>query len=215
VDGTQLVARSGSEWVYFDAQTAEVLAEEQLTTSARDVITFTNDWVMTNDRKSIDIVDRRDGSVLSSASGVDIGRPEVSDSGRVAVFSDPVGIIVVDLQALEARTIELSLGEVRALSIAPGDGSIVVADDRAINVIDLTTDEVTQSIPYPGASDAHWLGRNTILVGSRSGEWVSLSLDVGNLISDARSSLLRSFTAQECLTYRIDPCPTLEEMQNR
>ncbi len=51
-------------------------------------------------------------------------------------------------------------------------------------------------------------------MGTRAGEWVSISLNPNNLISDAKAGLFRSFTDQECLTYRIDPCPTLEELQD-
>jgi hypothetical protein len=215
LDGTQLVARQGASWAYFDGQDGALLSEEDLETPTNDVVTFTADWVMTHDRKSIDVVSRRDGSLLKSVPGVDIARWELSDSGRLAVFSDPVGIIVYDLETLEARTIELEVGETRALSIDPEEARLLIADPRVISVIDLTTDQIVQSIPYPAASDVHWLDSDAILVGSRGGEWARISLSVDDLVEDARSSLFRSFTSQECFTYRIDPCPTLEAIRGR
>jgi WD40 repeat protein len=214
VDGGQLVARQGSTWVYFDADTGAVVSEEDLDTPTNAVVTFTDDWVMTFDRKSVDVVDRNNGSVVATVPGIDIGRFEVSDSGRLAVFNDTVGIVIFDLETPEARTIELGSGEIRAMSFASDETRVLVADEDAISIIDLMTDQVVQSIPFPGVSDVHWLGAEEVLVGTRAGEWVSISLNPNNLISDAKAGLFRSFTDQECLTYRIDPCPTLEELQD-
>ena len=36
-----------------------------------------------------------------------------------------------------------------------------------------------------------------------------------DLVDGVLASLLRGFSEQECLTYRIDPCPTLDEMRSR
>ena len=56
-------------------------------------------------------------------------------------------------------------------------------------------------------SDVHWLGETEIVLGTRLGLWITLDFDTNELIEAARASLTRTFTGQECLTYRIDPCP--------
>lgn len=40
-----------------------------------------------------------------------------------------------------------------------------------------------------------------------------MTLDSEMLLRNARQRLTRSFTAQECATYGIDNCRTLEEMR--
>ncbi len=40
-----------------------------------------------------------------------------------------------------------------------------------------------------------------------------MTLDVETLLETARSRLTRTFTPEECNTYDIDPCPTLEELR--
>jgi hypothetical protein len=40
-----------------------------------------------------------------------------------------------------------------------------------------------------------------------------IDLDDLGLVGEAAASLRRGFTTTECVTYAIDPCPTLEELQ--
>ena len=61
--------------------------------------------------------------------------------------------------------------------------------------------------------DGWWLDESHIVVGTANGPWTTISLDSEVLLETARSRVRRGFTELECQTYRIDPCPTLEEMQ--
>ena len=70
-------------------------------------------------------------------------------------------------------------------------------------------------IPAPKPSDAVWLGDNRLAVFLAEGKWLEVSLSVEDLVADAHARLTRSFTAEECSTYLIDPCPTLEEILER
>jgi WD40 repeat protein len=47
-----------------------------------------------------------------------------------------------------------------------------------------------------------------------SGHLYGITLDFDELLEIARSRLNRGFTTAECVQYRIDPCPTLEEMRS-
>lgn len=78
---------------------------------------------------------------------------------------------------------------------------------------------IEQSIPLPSVSDIHWFDADTVLVGGSGlggteGMWARVPLKISDLISHARDSLTSGFSAEECDTYRIDPCPTLEEMRD-
>ncbi len=53
-----------------------------------------------------------------------------------------------------------------------------------------------------------------LFVGDRNGgDLFLITIDPDELIDIARSRITRTFTDQECTTYNIDPCPTLEEVQ--
>ena len=44
------------------------------------------------------------------------------------------------------------------------------------------------------------------------GEVHLITIDTDELLDIARSLVTRSFTETECVTYQIDPCPTLEKI---
>ena len=44
-------------------------------------------------------------------------------------------------------------------------------------------------------------------------EAIVITLDPDELLNVARSSLIRTFTTEECASYAIDPCPSLEEIK--
>ena len=63
-------------------------------------------------------------------------------------------------------------------------------------------------------ADLHWIDENHVLVGTQTGAWSTVSLVTEDLIASARDGVTRGFTADECSTYRIDPCTTLNEIQS-
>ena len=42
---------------------------------------------------------------------------------------------------------------------------------------------------------------------------IEVTLDADELLAIARSRLTRSFTAEECTTFEVDPCPTLSDLK--
>ena len=68
-------------------------------------------------------------------------------------------------------------------------------------------------MPFGLVSDIHWIDDSTIVIGNRDGSlWARVSLDTAALVERAREAVAgRPLTAQECTTYRIDPCPTPAE----
>jgi WD40 repeat protein len=94
-------------------------------------------------------------------------------------------------------------------------GSILTAgSDGFVRLWDLEGREI-QSIPFDGPvnnieviDDAH------ILVTPLDGPGFVLTIDVDELVELARRRLTRGFSESECLRYRLNPCPTLEELQS-
>jgi hypothetical protein len=81
-------------------------------------------------------------------------------------------------------------------------------------VVDLDAGIIVQQMRLPGVSDIHWLDDETVLVGTNNGLFGIVSLSTEVFLDRTRASLRRSFTADECAAYRIDPCRTLVEMQS-
>ncbi|CAN5813268.1 hypothetical protein BH23ACT4_BH23ACT4_04240 [soil metagenome] len=115
---------------------------------------------------------------------------------------------------LETSLVEFGLGLVRGLSISPDERKIALGDENGLHIADLHSGVLEQSIPLPSVSDIHWFDAETVLVGGTDGIWARIPLKESDLISLARDNLTRGFSSQECATYRIDSCPTLEEMRD-
>ena len=66
-----------------------------------------------------------------------------------------------------------------------------------------------------GCGESH-SDNETLVVAPESGDQLlRFTLDPEILRQLALDSLNRGFRAEECATYNIDPCPTLEEMRAR
>ena len=86
--------------------------------------------------------------------------------------------------------------------------------ENGIHVFDFDSGEELASVPIPDVADIHWIGEDELVVGTRTGVWARISFRPDTLIDLARTGLTRGFTSEECETYRIDPCPSLEELRD-
>ena len=94
------------------------------------------------------------------------------------------------------------------------DGSLfALGDADSLYVIDVESGLIAQQARLSGVSDVHFIDDETLVIGTNTGIFGTLSISTDSLIERSRQALRRSFTDQECLTYRIDPCPSLEEMR--
>jgi hypothetical protein len=57
-----------------------------------------------------------------------------------------------------------------------------------------------------------FLGEDRLAVVPQRGSILVETLDREDLLTRARTGLSRGFTAEECRQYRIEPCPTLDEV---
>lgn len=109
---------------------------------------------------------------------------------------------------------------------ADGSRLVTTGEDDFVKVWDVTGLEgLTESqppplldrIPAPRPSDAVWLSDDELGILLADGaKWLTVSLDVSDLVAEAQSRLTRGFTVAECFEYGIEDCPmTLEEIRNR
>jgi WD40 repeat protein len=91
--------------------------------------------------------------------------------------------------------------------------------DGLVKVWDVESRTMVQQIPVSSEGAAvggvAFTGDGTHLsvTSTATGELHRVTIDPEELFDIARTRLTRSFTETECATYRIDPCPTLEDIQ--
>jgi len=185
-----------------------------------DIEAFTGEWLLgfSADGAEHVAIDRTTGEELARLSAPAFWqRTELSETaGTIAILADTLnGVTVFDTDTWEASSVEFDLGNVRGLAISPDETKVALGDENGLHIIDLDSGVLEQSIPLPSVSDIHWFDADTVLVGGTEGIWARTPLNTSDLISVAKDNLTRGFSAEECTTYRIDPCPTLEEMRNR
>ena len=82
--------------------------------------------------------------------------------------------------------------------------------------IETGTEVLRFSVPRTpfGLRNVVWVDEGTLVLGSRL--WSTLmTINPVELVEASIERLTRSFTVEECATYGIDPCPTLEEIRTR
>jgi len=131
----------------------------------------------------------------------------------------PSDISILDAEDLsDIRQIEGTHdGGIRTLAVS-SDGSLVATGgmDGFVRVWDVVSGSLVAEIALtehePANNVAFISADSQLLVTSAGGPVAIASLDAERQLENARSALTRSFTQPECDTYRIDPCPTLEEI---
>ena len=130
----------------------------------------------------------------------------VDGPGHVTLVDTATGKVVVELGGGEGR--------VRGLAFSP-DGALFMtsATDGFVRIWDVASGTEIERIPLAEDSgDGYWIDDDTIAIGTFNGLWTNIDIWLDSLLDLARSQLLRSFTADECAIYRIEPCPTLQEI---
>ena len=147
----------------------------------------------------------KDGSVLFTAGFRD---------GDVAMFDTATWELVARWPAHDAG--------IRGLAVSP-DGTRLAStgEDNFVKVWDIAEpgDQppvLLNRIPADFPSDASWLAPDRLAVFLADGaRYLDVSLGVDELVDGAIARLTRGFTVDECATYQIDPCWTLEEIRDR
>jgi len=189
--GTTWLAAEGDPLVIYDVDSGAVVAELEI------------------DSEIIAMTATSDGSLLFVGDG----------AGLLRVFDTTTWEPIAVWQAHEAF--------LRGLAVSPDAARLVTTGhDNLVKVWDITGLAASGSLAGPPplldripgyfASDAAWLSpdRLAVFLATDAG-YLVVSLSVDELATEAAQRLTRSFTVGECLTYQIDPCPTLEEIRRR
>jgi WD40 repeat protein len=200
------------DWYYFDSSTSEQVGAQTFDDGDLFPDMFADGWRLVAGRSG-DLVFKDDNGneILRLLGG---GRPEVSHDGRlIAIRPTARTIALIDTATWETTDLGLEFGRMRGLAFGPDDSMLAVADEDQIHIVNIPEQLVVQEIQIALVSDFHWIDDSTLLMGDRAGSfWGLVSLDVDVLIDRARQAVAdRPLTAQECATYRIDPCPAPTE----
>ena len=112
----------------------------------------------------------------------------------------------------------------RGIAISPDDTKLAVSgEDGLVWIWQIDGDEPVRLDRIPAAanlvSDIMWIDDDrmgaALALPSIQGAWQILDLSVDVLIDKAIDGLVRGLSPEECTTYGIEPCPTLEEMLTR
>ena len=109
-------------------------------------------------------------------------------------------------------------GGIRDVAISPS-GHVVatVADDSFVRIWDAEDHTLITEVRLDVTTvrNVEFLDDSHVLVTSRIEPiGVVITLDHSELVDLARSRITRAPTVEECTTYGIDPCPTLEDIQS-
>ena len=122
---------------------------------------------------------------------------------------------IVDTTTWEEVVLVQADDRVRGQAFNADGSRLAIGDVNVLQVVDTATGLVVQQMHLPNVSDIHWIDDETIVIGTSTGQFGTVSLSTEDFLRATQEQLRRSFTNQECVIYRIDPCPTLEEIRSR
>lgn len=160
------------------------------------------------DRSSLEIIGRFEFPLSLNA--------EVAPDGSFLIMRrSDTSLYRVDTADWEPRLLYSPGQFVRGLALSPqGDRLMLGGTDGFTRIVDAETGGLLDQIPIDHVSDGHWVDQDHIAVGTgQTGLWTSLTFDFDEVLVRAGDQLTRSFTTDECRIYRIDPCPSLDQVR--
>jgi WD40 repeat protein len=161
--------------------------------------------------------------------GAEVGRFEIdrwvnftvfeARSGKLLVAGD--SLLLVDPESWTFSSLTSSQGaRIDALAVSP-DGRLAatIGPDEFVTVWDIERQRLVAEIPVAGDTGeglrgVAFLDDETLVVVPEAGrQLLRFTLNPDTLFDLALDSLNRGFRPDECTTFDIDPCPTLEEMK--
>jgi len=173
------------------------------------------------------IADTKDILVVETATWTEVARRSVearafpmrfTPDGRRLVAADQSASIVVYDTTTWRPTVRIDNtheGTIKDLEVSR-DALLIVSggSDGIVRVWDIETGKQLQAIPFHETiQNIEFLEERHLLVTSLTGSVLHVTIDVDELVALARIRVTRTFTQGECDTYRIDPCPTLQDIK--
>lgn len=162
-------------------------------------------------------VDVRSGDTIALGDSLDMFKTLFSDDGaRLYIADHSANVIAYETDTwTEVLRFERGQGEAIADVAVSGDLMATAGTDDVVRVWDVETGGILFEVPVDlTPRNAEFLDESHILVTTVEGEVLVFTLDPEELKSIAYDRLTRGFTEEECVTYEIDPCPTLREMRD-
>ena len=210
----------------WDAATLEVRSEFEIADGP--VLAAGPSWVAAEGDPVV-IYDIDSGAVVAE---FEIENPVVSmaatSDGSLLFVGDAGGVVLaIDTTTWEpVAAWQAHEAFLRGLAVSPDDTRLVTTgQDNLVKVWDISgltagaspagPPPLLDRIPAYFPSDAAWLSsdRLAVFLATDAG-YLKVSLNVDDVVTEVAQRLTRGFTVGECLTYQIDPCPTLEDLQN-
>jgi len=214
LDGTELLRQGFVELSLVDPDDGSVVGELTPAAEFEFVGGFSDQVIIGSANERLFVEDRVTGEELARLDNAGV-RFEASADADMLAFYRVDSMAMADPATWEIWDFRIDLGRVRGIAIEPDIGRLALGDENGLHIYDFDTGELLVSIPVPGVSDIHWISEDRVLVGTQNGTWATVSLLTDDLIVGARAGVTRSFSPDECETYRIDPCPTLVDIQGR
>jgi WD40 repeat protein len=124
---------------------------------------------------------------------------------------------------LDASTLQVTktvahihAGSPKSMSLSPSGSWVATgASDGILRVWDARSGELKQQMDFGGSQvqGLAFVDDRHLAVALNGTGLLIMTVDPAELADVVRASLLRTFTDTECATYRIDPCPTLEQLR--
>ena len=140
------------------------------------------------------------------------------DGEMLAAADDTFGFLYIYDVSSRTRDQRISIPGAFDPAFTPDSRQLILAGAASgVIALDTQTWERRWTIPrasLPGAVLTLDIDGDHVIFSPISGHLYGITLDYDELLGIARSRLNRGFDALECVQYRIDPCPTLEEMRS-
>ena len=217
-ESSVLIADPSGQVKIFDARTLVEQTVPALPAGHRTVLAYGGTWLLSSDGQVAKVVAVADGRVVATLQFrfSSFFWSDVSSNGELVALVRDLGELTVYDTGTWQPTTSFFPGTNRGISFSPDGSKILTAQtDGYVRIWDTHAGTELFRIPLPGASDGVWLDEAHIVIGSATGLWTTITLDLDELKDLAASRLTRGFTAEECETYRIDPCPDLETITSR
>ena len=229
-DGTMLgMADSYTDQVFvWDANTGEVVWRDQLAGSNARAVAFTPDGQRLavlfagGVEQRVRLYGLERFSVQASVGlrrGVTYAEMVFTPDGSLLIAADNNGdVAVIDTESWNLlEPIPAHLGSALDVAVSPA-GTLIASsgEDAFLRIWDLADRSLVTEIKFEAdeIANVEFIDDTHLLITAGFGaEAVVITLDPAELLGVAKSRLTRSFSAEECDTYGLDPCPKLEEIR--